>query len=156
MKEFHDKNGNWVILSFSKQAFEEEARHVLVICQYKNGWLLTNHKKRGLEFPGGKMEQGETLEEAALREVYEETGALLGEVKYIGEYKVCDPKGAFVKVIFYGRVQSLDSVNTYHETNGPVMVEGELLEKRFGKEFSFIMKDQVVEECLKYIQNKKE
>ncbi len=52
----------------------------MVICQYEKGWLLTNHKTRGFEFPGGKVEQGESLEEAARREVYEETGAILGEL----------------------------------------------------------------------------
>jgi 8-oxo-dGTP diphosphatase len=74
MKTFLDKNGNKVELSFSEHAFDEPARHVLVICQYEGEWLLTKHKMRGFEFPGGKMEAGESLEDTAYREVYEETG----------------------------------------------------------------------------------
>src|SRR5438309_2234979 len=127
MKKFLDINGNRVELTFSPDAFQEKAGHVLVICQYGDGWLLTNHKVRGLEFPGGKMEVGETLEDAARREVYEETGALLENLDKIGEYKVTDPKRSFVKAIFWGMVKMIDQTNTYYETNGPVVVKGEIL-----------------------------
>jgi 8-oxo-dGTP diphosphatase len=64
---------------------------------------------------------------------------------------VTDPKGPFVKAIFCGSVIRMDKTNTYFETNGPVVVEGDILTLRFGEEYSFIMKDIVVEECIKYI-----
>jgi 8-oxo-dGTP diphosphatase len=39
---------------------------------------------RGLyAFPGGRVERGETLEEAVHREIAEETGALIGNVRHI-------------------------------------------------------------------------
>jgi 8-oxo-dGTP diphosphatase len=152
MMRFLDNNGNPVELSLSPNAFKEKAKHVLVICQYGDEWLLTNHKKRGLEFPGGKMESGETLEEAAQREVYEETGAILGELKYIAEYKFTDPMSSFVKAVFWGRVYRIEETASYHETNGPVVVKGDILKNRFGEHFSFIMKDKVVEQCVRLIQ----
>jgi len=151
MIQFLDWNGNKVELSFSKDAFEEESKHVLVISKYGKGWLLTNHKKRGLEFPGGKREAGETLEEAAKREAYEETGSIFSTLQYLAAYKVFDEKGPFVKTVFWGQVKELKQTGGYFETNGPVVMEGDLLRKRFGKGYSFIMKDQVVEECLKFI-----
>jgi 8-oxo-dGTP diphosphatase len=80
MKTFLDLAGNKVELTFSQNAFQEESRHVLVICHLGDDWLLTHHKTRGLEFPGGKMETGESLEDTAYREVYEETGALISEL----------------------------------------------------------------------------
>jgi 8-oxo-dGTP diphosphatase len=159
MKLFFDVNGNRVELSFWENPFQEEIKHVLVICQYKDAWFLTNHKLRGLEFPGGKVEEGESLEEAAHREVYEETGARLEELTSIAVYRVSDVKGTFVKKVFWGKIKTVNITNDYYETNGPVIVEGDILQTRLNKNYSFIMKDQVIDECVKHIQklqNKKE
>lgn len=142
-------------LCFAEHAFQEEAQHVLVICQLGEEWVLTQHKIRGLEFPGGKRESGETLEKAARREVYEETGAELKELTRLGAYRVSDPDGSFVKMIFWGKVSEIKAKSDYLETNGPVIVKGDILQKRFGKEYSFIMKDNVVDECLKKIKSLK-
>lgn len=151
VKKFLDQLGNKVELSFSSKAFEQEAKHVLVICTYSDGWLLTKHSVRGLEFPGGKVELGESINEAAIREVYEETGATLEKLSQIAEYRVSDEKYTFVKAVFWGKIKSVHKMNSYYETKGPVFLRGDLLNVRFGEEYSFIMKDDVVLECLKYI-----
>jgi 8-oxo-dGTP diphosphatase len=152
MKYFLDKNGYRVELTFTQGTFQEEAKHVFVICQYGEDWLLTNHKQRGLEFPGGKMESGETLEQAAHREAYEETGAILDDLTFIAEYKFTNPAGSFVKAVYWGKVNRVEETANYHETNGPVVITGDILRLRFDEQYSFIMKDQVVEECIKHIQ----
>ena len=43
-------------------------------------WLMVLNGERGWELPGGKIEKGEKIDEAGLRELYEETG-LLGVAK---------------------------------------------------------------------------
>lgn len=152
MIEFNDIRGNKVRLEFKKNAFSSPPQHVLVICSYKNNWLLTNHKKRGFEFPGGKAEEGETMEETALREVFEETGALLKALCYIGEYEVMEADHSFVKAVFYGEVEEFKKKQSYLETKGPVLIDGDILTLRHGSDYSFIMKDMVVEKSILYLR----
>jgi 8-oxo-dGTP diphosphatase len=155
MKEFIDANGHKVQFLYEPNSFPEKARHVLVICKYKNQWLLTKHKKRGWEFPGGKVEIDETLEEAAFREVWEETGACIKELIDIGSYKVKDHSGVFVKKVFFGIVERLEINSNYLETTGPVLVpEDFLIEERFRSHYSFIMQDEMIEICLQEINEK--
>lgn len=61
MLTFRDFYHNEIRLSFLDHPFSKEPKHVWVICRFKGKWLLTKHKDRGLEFPGGKVEEGESL-----------------------------------------------------------------------------------------------
>ena len=154
METFQDVNGNHVQISFQRDCFSETSEHVLVICSFYGQWLLTKHKVRGLEFPGGKREKGETLEEAAVREVYEETGASLKTIEWVGDYKVTSDKQTFVKTVYYAEVESLEQKEDYFETEGPVLVGGDLLSLRMQDDYSFIMKDMVIEKALTKIHKK--
>ncbi|RWR05916.1 RNA deprotection pyrophosphohydrolase [Siminovitchia fortis] len=155
MLTFIDKNQNEVHLAFFRNAFSIKPGHVLVICRHKDEWLLTKHSTRGLEFPGGKVEKGETVEEAGMREVLEETGGTAVIKDYLGEYKVHDPKGAFIKAILFAEILHLEEKETYFETDGPVLVKGNLLSRINEDEFSFIMKDEVVTAALKKAKEKR-
>lgn len=155
MKEFTDVNGHKVQFLYEPSSFPEEVGHVLVICKYENKWLLTNHKTRGWEFPGGKVEIGESLEAAACREVWEETGASIKELTPLGSYKVTDSKGFFIKKVFFGIINGLERKTNYLETNGPLLIREErLLKERFECHYSFIMQDRMIELCLGIIDEK--
>lgn len=58
----------------------EEARGAafsVVLSRYRGGWLFSRHRDRQTwETQGGHIEPGESQEEAARRELYEESGAV--------------------------------------------------------------------------------
>ena len=140
MKRFFDTNGYKV--EFSENPVFGESWHVFVLSRYKGRWVLTKHRERGLEFPGGKREAGESIEETAIREVYEETGGLVGQLQFLGQYKVHDPVKPIVKSIFYANLREVKKKEDYLETDGPIFLEA--LPAVLGDEFSFIMKDEIV------------
>lgn len=148
---FQDINGHTVRYTTELNLFSSCPEHVLVIIHSESGWIFTKHKKRGLEFPGGKKEKDETIEQAAIREVYEETGAHIQELNYIGQYKVEDGHDSFVKNVYFAKTDSIEKKTDYLETAGPVIMS-ELPADFSENQFSFIMRDQVIQLSLKQIK----
>jgi 8-oxo-dGTP diphosphatase len=60
-------------------------------------------------FAGGHVEFGETLEAAARRELFEETGLTVGEVRQVGTFgdPGRDPRGWVVTVVYAANVNAL-------------------------------------------------
>ena len=151
---FRDVYGNQVSLSFETDQFDQAPEHVLVVCRYKNHWLLTNHKKRGLEFPGGKIEIGETAEEAAHREVFEETGAEIKHLILIGQYQVAGDGWSFVKNVYFAEIKGLNEREHHFETWGPVLLDGTYDFRELDDTFSYIMKDGVLQKCMEAMKRR--
>lgn len=154
MHRFMDQNDYPVTMAFTREAFGEAPSHVLVLCQKGQSWLLTKHKVRGLECPGGKREPGETLEEAARREVAEETGAVVSQLHFIGEYYVHAPEQPFLKAVFFAHVTDIKKKEDYLETDGPYVESRDLLEARFDDHYSFLMKDEMLALALSEVKRK--
>lgn len=154
MLTFIDYYNNEVKLSFQDHPFSKCPKHVWVICNYQDKWLLTKHKERGYEFPGGKVEEGETPEQAAIREVKEETGGLVDCIYYVGQYYVNGKTGKTIKNIYYAHIKRLVKQKTYFETDGPLLLERIPKDVRYNRRFSFIMKDDVLPKSLEYIKKK--
>lgn len=151
---FTDYYHNKVFLSFEDHPFSTSPKHVITLCFYKGKWLLTNHKSRGLEFPGGKVEPGETAEEAAIREVFEETGGVVKDLNYVGQYRVDGKREEVIKNVYFATIEELKKQPTYFETLGPVLLEKIPSDVRRNRDFSFIMKDGVVFYSLQYVKKK--
>jgi len=149
---FKDYYQNEVKLSFQEQPFSKTPKHVWIICKYKDQWLLTEHRSRGLEFPGGKVEEGETAEEAAIREVMEETGGVVKKLYYIAQYFVTGRSGTIIKNVYYAPIETLKEQPTYYETNGPVLLNEIPENIKEKNRFSFMMKDDVLSRCLRHVK----
>ena len=64
-------------------------KYAVIISRSKGKWVFCKHKDRiTLEVPGGHREQGETADEAAERELVEETGAIDFTITPICVYSV--------------------------------------------------------------------
>ena len=133
-------------MSFKHGAFSLPSKHVLVIAKYQGRWVLTKHTERGLEFPGGKQEPGESLAQAAAREVYEETGAVVSGLYWFAEYQVNAEK-PFCKTVFIGEIERFEAIEKM-ETEGLVLLKH--LDLR--EEFSFLMKDDGMKEIIKKVE----
>ncbi|WP_432352539.1 NUDIX domain-containing protein [Sporosarcina sp. A2] len=147
MLTFDDLKGSRVELVFGEQ--ELDARHVLVVLKHNGKWLLTTHKIRGVEFPGGKAELGETIEDAAIREVMEETGATVTNLVKFAEYVVYT-EPPFCKAVFTADVIDIDENAERFETEGALCLTDEQLDQC--ETLSFHMKDKGMKELRNWVE----
>lgn len=149
MFTFEDLRGCKVELSFMPHTFDVASKHVLVLVQHEGKWLTTQHKVRGTEFPGGKVELGETLVEAAIREVYEETGVHVTDVTWFAEYAV-HAEPLFSKTVFLARFASQEPLPNDFETVGMAWLEESAVFK--AQPLSFYMQDDGMQMLLQEVK----
>lgn len=68
---------------------DKEFKIAVIVAKYNGELVLCKHKERETwELPGGHREEGETILEAAKRELYEETGAKIFSIKPVSAYRI--------------------------------------------------------------------
>lgn len=66
-------------------------KYAVIMAHYHGKWILARHKERTTwEIPGGHVESNETPDQAAFRELWEETGAVKVEISPVCLYAVQD------------------------------------------------------------------
>lgn len=80
-----------MVVRFYDSADDKLIKFAVIISKSNGKWVFCKHKDRTtLEVPGGHREQGETADEAAVRELIEETGAIDFTIAPICVYSVAE------------------------------------------------------------------
>ena len=141
MYAFLDDFGLPVTLTFDSDEFRlHEARHVLIFAFWRGNLLFTRHRTRGIELPGGKIEPGESSLAAAVREVYEETGAILDGLERIGQYTI---NGNMRKDIYVARALQYNPQPTGSDVAGALYFDELPRSLKGNPDFSRILQDDV-------------
>lgn len=100
---------------------EKEYTRVVCVCKYKNKFVFSYNKKRnGWEIPGGHIEEGETWQDAAQREMYEETGATKIKLEPVCVYKI-----STFALLCYCEILELEELSKDYEMS-KIMLSDEL------------------------------
>lgn len=76
-------------VSFYDEVNDADLKFAVIMTKYKDKWVFCKHRDRETyEMPGGHREAGETINEAAVRELREETGAIDFEIRPVSVYSV--------------------------------------------------------------------
>lgn len=86
-------------------------RFIVTLSRYQDKILLSQHKKRATwETQGGHIEPGETPEEAARRELYEESGATDFTLTPLFDYRAGDEKDSSNGRVFFADIRTLSAL----------------------------------------------
>ena len=110
-------------------------KFAVIISRSKDKWVFCKHKERDTyEVPGGHREYGETIDETAKRELYEETGAVSFEIRPICVYSVVREEnidegtpGETFGMLYYAEIFELE--NELHSEMEKIIITEELPER---------------------------
>ena len=84
-----NKDAKIEVFFLNNQDKTREHKYAVIVARHNGRWVFCRHKDRQTyEVPGGHVEQGEAADDAAKRELYEETGAVNFEIERVTEYGV--------------------------------------------------------------------
>ena len=68
---------------------EHKLTYVVMGARYRDQWIFVRHRERQTwEMPAGHIEPGESADQAAVRELYEEAGVVNSSLEVICDYSV--------------------------------------------------------------------
>lgn len=84
-------------------------KFAVILARSGEKWVFCRHRERTtLEIPGGHREKGERVEEAARRELKEETGAEEFSLRPVCVYSVVRDDGESFGMLYYAEIASFE------------------------------------------------
>lgn len=81
---------------------------VVIATQCKGKWVWVKHRERDTwEIPGGHIEKGESADDAAKRELYEETGAIDFTIETICDYTVKQGDNKGISRLYFAQIKEI-------------------------------------------------
>ena len=81
---------------------------VVIVTQYQDKWVWVKHRERDTwEIPGGHIEKGESADEAASRELIEETGAIKFTIKPFCDYSVIAGNKSGISRLYFAIIDEI-------------------------------------------------
>lgn len=97
-----------MVVKFYDTVEDKLLKFAVIVAKSNGKWVFCKHKERDTyECPGGHREAGENIDDAARRELYEETGAINYTIKPICVYSVTAPDN-FNGVETFGKLYFAD------------------------------------------------
>lgn len=101
-----------VIFYRDGQVEESQFQFAVIAARYQGRWIYVRHRLRNTwEIPGGHHEPGETIEETARRELWEETGATVAEIHPVTPYGVEIDGNLTYGKLFFAEVKELGELS---------------------------------------------
>lgn len=102
---------NPLTLKFYTSAIDSFLMYAVIVAKYKNAFVFCKHKQRNTyEIPGGHRELDETIEQAARRELYEETGAIKYTIKQLTPYSVIEKGIETFGMLYYAEIDEFETL----------------------------------------------
>ncbi len=90
------------------QVEDSAFKFAVISARMKGKWIFVKHRERDTwEIPGGHRESGEHLDETARRELYEETGAQVFDIKPVCDYGVTHDNEISYGRLYMAEIQTL-------------------------------------------------
>lgn len=96
---------------FYDRVDDDLLKFAVIVSKHRGKWVYCRHRERDTyEVPGGHREEGETIEEAVRRELFEETGALEYTLDPVSVYSVDEGRGETYGMLYAAEIDVLGAL----------------------------------------------